>query len=163
MRRRRTWQPSLSRSLPCENRCLRSGKGAPRPPAPVSKRDRVASVPWLAGSCSGKLSSQPVLSSPPPTIRAISNQVRAGSYTSYTPVVKTAVSIPDQLFADAESAARRLGVSRSRLYARALEQFLAQQETDPVTARLDELADEFEPGSGVADGRRLIDQGLWQW
>jgi predicted transcriptional regulator len=78
-------------------------------------------------------------------------------------VVKTAVSIPDQLFADVESAARRLGVSRSKLYARALEQFLAQQEIDPVTARLDELADEFEPGSGVADGRRLIDQGLWQW
>lgn len=84
-------------------------------------------------------------------------------YTGYTHGVKTAVSIPDQLFADAEAAARRLGVSRSKLYARALEQFLAQQETDSVTARLDELAEELEPGSGVAVGRRLIDQGLWQW
>lgn len=84
-------------------------------------------------------------------------------YTGYTRGVKTAVSIPDQLFADAEAVARRLGVSRSKLYAWALEQFLAQQETDPVTAKLDELAEEFEPGSGVAVGRRLIDQGLWQW
>jgi hypothetical protein len=89
--------------------------------------------------------------------------VRSVGYTGYTQGVKTAVSIPDQLFADAELAARRLGVSRSKLYARALEQFLAQQETDPVTAKLDELADESEPGSGVAVGRRLIDQGLWQW
>ena len=84
-------------------------------------------------------------------------------YTGYTRTVKTAVSLPDQLFADAESAARRLGISRSKLYARALEQFLARQETDPVTAKLDELAEEFEPGSGVAAGRRLIDQGMWQW
>jgi hypothetical protein len=92
-----------------------------------------------------------------------STAIRAPGYTGYTRGVKTAVSIPDQLFADAESAARRLGLSRSKLYARALEQFLAQQETDPVTAKLDEMADEFEPGSGVAVGRRLIDQGLWQW
>jgi hypothetical protein len=84
-------------------------------------------------------------------------------YTGYTHGVKTAVSIPDQLFAEAEATARRLGVSRSKLYARALEQFLAQQETDPVTAKLDELADELEPGSGVAVGRWLIDQDLWQW
>jgi hypothetical protein len=88
---------------------------------------------------------------------------QSADYTGYTSGVKTAVSIPDQLFADAESAARRLGLSRSKLYARALEQFLAQQETDPITARLNELADEFEPGPGVDVGRRLIDQGLWQW
>lgn len=93
----------------------------------------------------------------------MNQRIRTEGYTGYTRRVKTAVSIPDQLFADAESAARRLGVSRSKLYARALEQFLARQEADPVTAKLDELADEFELGSGVVSARRLIDKGLWQW
>jgi len=35
--------------------------------------------------------------------------------------MKTAISLPDELFKAAEFPARRLGVSRSRLYATALE------------------------------------------
>lgn len=77
--------------------------------------------------------------------------------------MKVAVSLPDQLFADADAAASRLSISRSQLFARALEQFLASQEADPVTERLDELADELAAGSGIQVGRRLIDQDLWQW
>jgi metal-responsive CopG/Arc/MetJ family transcriptional regulator len=53
--------------------------------------------------------------------------------------VKTAVSIPDALFEAADRAARRLGLSRSQLYARALERFLGAEPDDAVTARLDEL------------------------
>lgn len=85
------------------------------------------------------------------------------SITGYTRVMKTAVSIPDELFAEADSVARRLGVSRSQLYARALEMFLAAQQSDPVTEKLNELADEVEPAAGAAAGRRLIEQDLWQW
>ena len=83
--------------------------------------------------------------------------------TSYTPLMKTAVSLPDQLFADAEAAARDLNISRSELYARALEMFLAAQEADPVTRRLDELADELGTSAGAEAGRRLIEKGLWEW
>jgi metal-responsive CopG/Arc/MetJ family transcriptional regulator len=39
--------------------------------------------------------------------------------------VKTAVSIPDDLFERADRVAARRGVSRSRLYAEALEMFVA--------------------------------------
>jgi hypothetical protein len=39
--------------------------------------------------------------------------------------VKTAVSVPDSLFRRAEKTAKRLGISRSELYARALDEFLA--------------------------------------
>jgi metal-responsive CopG/Arc/MetJ family transcriptional regulator len=53
--------------------------------------------------------------------------------------VKTAVSIPDALFEAADRAARRLGLSRSQLYARALERFLGEEPDDAVTARLDEV------------------------
>lgn len=83
--------------------------------------------------------------------------------TGYTLAVKTAVSIPDQLFADADAAARRLQVTRSQLYARALEAFLAGQEIDPVTEKLDELAADIDPAGGSYSGRRLIDEGLWEW
>jgi metal-responsive CopG/Arc/MetJ family transcriptional regulator len=38
--------------------------------------------------------------------------------------MKTAISLPDPLFKAGEKAARRLGVSRSQLYARALRQYL---------------------------------------
>lgn len=49
------------------------------------------------------------------------------------------MSIPDALFEAADRAARRLGLSRSQLYARALERFLGEEPDDAVTARLDEV------------------------
>ena len=56
---------------------------------------------------------------------------------SYTTVMKTAISIPDDLFASAEQAARRLGVSRSELYASALREYLAAHRFGDVTEQLD--------------------------
>jgi hypothetical protein len=53
--------------------------------------------------------------------------------------MKTAISIPDSLFEAAEAAARRLDVSRSELYARALEAFLAARSDDDITQRLNEV------------------------
>ncbi len=51
--------------------------------------------------------------------------------------MKTAISIPDALFESADALADRLGVSRSALYARALEAFLADQRKGAITRRLD--------------------------
>ena len=53
--------------------------------------------------------------------------------------MKTAVSLPDKLFEEAENAARTLRVSRSQLYARALAEFLNQRRPEGVTAKLNEL------------------------
>ena len=50
--------------------------------------------------------------------------------------MKTAVSLPDDIFRLAEAAARRLRVSRSQLYATAISEFLERQQTDAVTERL---------------------------
>jgi len=61
--------------------------------------------------------------------------------------VKTAVSIPDPLFAAADELARRLGISRSELYARALARELASESEDSITARLDALY--AEPDSAL--------------
>ena len=50
--------------------------------------------------------------------------------------MKTAVSIPDELFSAADSLARRLGMSRSRLFATALAEYLAKHRAAKVTERL---------------------------
>jgi predicted transcriptional regulator len=90
-----------------------------------------------------------------------------GSYTCYTFTVKTAVSLPDDLFERAEHAARQLGVNRSQLYARALTRYLQDIGPDPVTERLNDLAAELArerttlPSSAAA--RSMIDSGNWEW
>lgn len=53
--------------------------------------------------------------------------------------MKTAVSIPDEIFESAEALASRLGISRSQLYATALARLIAEHECSQVTARLDAL------------------------
>jgi metal-responsive CopG/Arc/MetJ family transcriptional regulator len=53
--------------------------------------------------------------------------------------MKTAVSVPDDLFRQAEAAARRLRMSRSRLFTTALSEFLDRQQSNSVTDRLNEV------------------------
>lgn len=61
------------------------------------------------------------------------------SYLSYTLVMKTAISLPDQVFEAAENLANRLGLSRSALYARAVAEFLERHREDGVTAELNKV------------------------
>ena len=53
--------------------------------------------------------------------------------------MKTAVSVPDELFRRAEATARRLRVSRSELYAKAIAEFLNRQDGKSITERLNDL------------------------
>ncbi len=62
--------------------------------------------------------------------------------------MKTAISLPDDLFASAEALAERLGVSRSHLFATALAEFLAKHQGRKVTARLDAV---YSAGSSALD------------
>lgn len=50
--------------------------------------------------------------------------------------MKVAVSIPDELFDSGETLGKKLGVSRSRLYATALAEFLAKHRGRKTTERL---------------------------
>jgi antitoxin MazE6 len=63
--------------------------------------------------------------------------------------MKTAISIPDPIFHEAEAFARKLKLSRSQLYATALAAFLEQQQKLDVTAKLNEVyervASEIDP------------------
>jgi len=53
--------------------------------------------------------------------------------------MKTAISIPDDLFSAAEEAAKRLGLSRSELYRKAIRGFLVEHDDDTVTDALNAI------------------------
>jgi metal-responsive CopG/Arc/MetJ family transcriptional regulator len=53
--------------------------------------------------------------------------------------MKIALSIPDELFESGEMLSKRLGVSRSRLYATALAEFVAKNRGRKVTERLNDV------------------------
>ena len=50
--------------------------------------------------------------------------------------MKTAISLPDKLFQDADAFAERAGLSRSELYATAVAEYLARRNADRVTTQL---------------------------
>jgi hypothetical protein len=53
--------------------------------------------------------------------------------------MKTAISVPDPIFTLAEKAARKMKLSRSQLYVRALAEFLSKQAPERITQALDEV------------------------
>ena len=57
--------------------------------------------------------------------------------------MKTAVSIPDEVFARADRFARRSGRSRSEVYSAALREYLARHAADEVTAAMDRVLAEI--------------------
>lgn len=76
--------------------------------------------------------------------------------------MKTAVSIPDVVFAAAERLAQRRGCSRSSLYTIALESLLASADRTEVTARLNEVyqeqSSELDPVLRAAQQKALADE-----
>jgi antitoxin MazE6 len=62
-----------------------------------------------------------------------------GYTNGYTTPMKTAISIPDDLFEAGEKLARKLKVSRSQLYQQALTRYLQQQGSDIVRESLDRV------------------------
>lgn len=82
----------------------------------------------------------------------------------YTFGMKTAVSLPDHLFQEAEQHARRTQKSRSQLYAEALEEYLARHAPDEVTERMNravaQVAAEHDRFPTTA-ARRVLERSEW--
>lgn len=53
--------------------------------------------------------------------------------------MKTAISIPDSIFKTAERLARRLGITRSRLYTKAVTEYIQKHKNDKVCEKLNEI------------------------
>jgi predicted transcriptional regulator len=58
--------------------------------------------------------------------------------------MKKVITIPDEVFEAAEDLAQELGVSRSRLYSRAVSEFVARCRDDRITERLNEVYGDLE-------------------
>jgi predicted transcriptional regulator len=78
--------------------------------------------------------------------------------------MKTAISIPDDLYAEAEAFARRFGKTRSQLYREALAEYLLRRDPAAVTRAMDEalegLDEQRDPWLSEA-GRRALDRTEW--
>jgi metal-responsive CopG/Arc/MetJ family transcriptional regulator len=78
--------------------------------------------------------------------------------------MKTAVSIPDEVYEGAERLARRAKKSRSRLFSDALKEYLARHAPDEVTeamnracAEAGEVRDPFVSSAA----RRILERSEW--
>jgi metal-responsive CopG/Arc/MetJ family transcriptional regulator len=58
--------------------------------------------------------------------------------------MKTAISIPTELFENAERLAIRLQTTRSQLYAKALAEFIARHDQSLLTETMNQALDEIE-------------------
>jgi metal-responsive CopG/Arc/MetJ family transcriptional regulator len=78
--------------------------------------------------------------------------------------MKTAISLPDAIFAEAERVARRLKKTRSQLYREAVTEYLARRDPDAVTEAMDRVADHVEnhPEAWLSEAaRRLLERSEW--
>jgi len=78
--------------------------------------------------------------------------------------MKTAVSIPDEVFEEAERLASELQTSRSQLYSRALQEFVARHAPDRLTEAMNRVVDEV--GAEVDEfsrsaARRVLEKVEW--
>lgn len=98
------------------------------------------------------------------TDRGPSTGLDGAPTSGYTFGMKTAVSIPDDVFEDAERLASRLQTSRSKLYARALAEFVARHDDDRVTALMDQAVIEAG-GKGdlflEAAAKQVVQRAEW--
>ena len=78
--------------------------------------------------------------------------------------MKTAISLPDDLFERAERLGRRLAKSRSQLYREAVAEYLARHDPDAVTVAMDRVADRLDtrPDALVSQaGYRVLERTEW--
>ena len=78
--------------------------------------------------------------------------------------MKTAVSIPDEVFEKVERLARRAGRSRSEVFAAALAEYVARHAPDEVTDAMDRVCADIgnqEDQFVSAAGRRVLENIEW--
>ena len=78
--------------------------------------------------------------------------------------MKTAVSIPDDIFERAERLAPRERRTRSDVYAAALDEYVASHAHDEVTDTMNRVCDEVGDDDDAflaAAGRRMLDRVEW--
>lgn len=70
--------------------------------------------------------------------------------------MKTAISLPDRVFEAAERTAKRLGVSRSELYATAVAEFIDRHKRARITEKLNEVYEDAQDVAGLDPGLHTL-------
>jgi metal-responsive CopG/Arc/MetJ family transcriptional regulator len=70
--------------------------------------------------------------------------------------MKTAISLSDTLFEKAEETAQYMGISRSRLFVMALEDYIIRHNGEMITKKLNEVYDKIDQNEFTRD----LDVGL---
>jgi predicted transcriptional regulator len=91
--------------------------------------------------------------------RPLLSRASPSTIPGYTHSMKTAISIPDDLFKGAERFAKQTRRSRSQLFSDAIEEYLARHAPDPVTSAMDQtlaqLGESQDDFVATATHRRL--------
>ncbi len=78
--------------------------------------------------------------------------------------MKTAISIPDHVYAEAERLSRRLKKSRSQVYTEAVTEYLARHDPEAVTEAMNKVCEAVdtrpEPAVSAA-AKRTLQQVEW--
>lgn len=82
--------------------------------------------------------------------------------------MKTAISLPDRLYDEAERTARSLGIPRSQLFAKALQEFIEHHKRENITERLNVVYSKVEQSEfdnisnvGLESIRNLTKNDTW--
>jgi metal-responsive CopG/Arc/MetJ family transcriptional regulator len=78
--------------------------------------------------------------------------------------MKTAISLPDEVFREADKLARRTGVPRSRVVADALREYVARHDPDELTEAMNRAMVAIGIAGDVfvaTSARRLFEQVEW--
>jgi len=80
--------------------------------------------------------------------------------------MKTAISLPDALYSDAEKIAQSMGIPRSQLFAKALEEFIIHHKKETITERLNSVYEHIDQNvkilnASIESMRRLTKDDAW--
>lgn len=82
----------------------------------------------------------------------------------YTFGMKTAISLPDATFRAAERLAKATGKSRSKIFAEALEEYVARHDADELVEAFNAVADSLDTETNdfaKAANRRVFERNPW--
>lgn len=90
--------------------------------------------------------------------------IARGPLAGYTTGMKTAISLPDEMFHEAERYARRTRKTRSQLYGEALAEYLARHAPDEVTEAMNRVVDRLPVSTDAfraESSRRTLGRTEW--
>ena len=78
--------------------------------------------------------------------------------------MKTAISIPDDIYASADRLAKCLRKTRSQLFSDAVTEYIARHSPDEVTAAMDKVCEDTGTGDVrfvTSAARRILERSEW--